>query len=76
MNELESIWYRFDKDIITEEEAMKEFFQLKETECDKQSQMNRLVRNISKKFQREIDKIAKNYIDTVYFEKTNEETAE
>ena len=75
MNELESIWYRFDKDIITEEEAMKEFFQLKETECDKQSQMNRLVRNISKKFQREIDKIAKNYIDTVYFEKTNEETA-
>ncbi|HJC94106.1 MAG TPA: hypothetical protein H9752_07910 [Candidatus Phocaeicola excrementigallinarum] len=74
MNELESIWYRFDKDIITEKEAMEEFFQLKETECDKQSQMNRLIRNISKRFQKEIDEIAEKYINAVYFEKTNEKT--
>lgn len=33
---------------------MDEFFKLKETECDKMSQMNRLVRNISKRFQKKI----------------------
>lgn len=43
MNSLENIWYRFDHDIIDEKQAMDEFFKLKETECDKMSQMNRLV---------------------------------
>lgn len=54
MNSLENIWYRFDHDIIDEKQAMDEFFKLKETECDKMSQMNRLVRNISKRFQKKI----------------------
>ena len=55
MNSLENIWYRLDHDIINEKQAMDEFFKLKETECDKMSQMNRLVRNISKRFQKKID---------------------
>lgn len=73
MNSLENIWYRFDHDIITEEEAMKEFFELKQTECDKQSQLNRLVRNISKKFQKKIDEEATIYINSVYYERETEE---
>lgn len=73
MNSLENIWYRFDHDIITEKEAMIEFFELKETECEKQSQLNRLVRNISKKFQRKIDEDATIYINNVYYERETEE---
>lgn len=69
MNSLENIWYRFDHDIIDEKQAMDEFFKLKETECDKMSQMNRLVRNISTRFQRKIDEEAKEYINRVYYEK-------
>lgn len=69
MNSLENIWYRFNYEKITEEEAMKEFFELKETECDKMSQLNRLVRNISKRFQNEINDEAETYINNVYFEK-------
>ena len=72
MNSLENIWYRFDHDIIDEKQAMDEFFKLKETECDKMSQMNRLVRNISKRFQRKIDEEAETYIDRVYFERETE----
>lgn len=69
MNSLENIWYRFDHDIIDEKQAMDEFFKLKETECDKMSQMNRLIRNISTRFQRKIDEQAKEYINRVYYEK-------
>lgn len=69
MNSLENIWYRFDHDIIDEKQAMDEFFKLKETECDKMSQMNRLIRNISTRFQRKIDEEAKEYINRVYYEK-------
>lgn len=69
MNSLENIWYRLDHDIIDEKQAMDEFFKLKETECDKMSQMNRLVRNISTRFQRKIDEQAKEYINRVYYEK-------
>lgn len=69
MNSLENIWYRFDHDIIDEKQAMDEFFKLKETECDKMSQMNRLIRNISTRFQRKINEEAKEYINRVYYEK-------
>lgn len=73
MNSLENIWYRLDHDIIDEKQAMDEFFKLKETECDKMSQMNRLVRNISKRFQKKIDEEAATYINRVYYEKKTEE---
>lgn len=73
MNSLENIWYRFHHGIITEEKAMEEFFELKDTECDKQSQLNRLVRNISESFQKEIDQEAEKYINSVYYERETEE---
>lgn len=73
MNSLENIWYRLDHDIIDEKQAMDEFFKLKETECDKMSQMNRLVRNISERFQKKIDEEAATYINRVYYEKNPEE---
>lgn len=73
MNSLENIWYRFDHDIIDEKQAMDEFFKLKQTECDKMSQMNRLVRSISKRFQKKIDEEAATYINSVYYEKKPEE---
>lgn len=67
MNSLEQIWYEFDKDIIDESEAMKRFFELKNSECEKQSVMNRGVRNITCKFQKRIDQEAGEYINRVYF---------
>lgn len=67
MNSLERIWYDFDKDIIDEVEAMKRFFDLKECECEKQSAMNRGIRNITCKFQKQIDQEAGEYINRVYF---------
>lgn len=70
MNSLEKIWYDNENNYADEKETMDRFFELKETECDKESAYNRGVRNISKKMQREIDAEAEEYIDRVYFEKT------
>lgn len=69
MNDLERIWYRFDKDLIDEETAMTEFFALKSTECGKQSIYNKGVRDLSQKEQTRIDAQAERYIDNVYFKK-------
>lgn len=73
MNSMENIWYKLDKGIIEEDEAMKEFFSLKATECDKQSLMNRGIRNISVKFQKMIDEQATKYINSVYYEQEQDE---
>lgn len=70
MNSLEKIWYDNENSYADEKETMDRFFELKETECDKESAYNRGVRNISKKMQREIDAEAEEYINRVYFEKT------
>lgn len=70
MNSLEKIWYDYDNNYADEKETMDRFFELKETECDKESAYNRGVRNISKKMQREIDAEAEEYINRVYFSKT------
>lgn len=69
MNSLERIWYNHEYNQIGDKETMEEFFKLKETECDKQSILNKGVRNISRKFQKEIDREAEDYINKVYFEK-------
>lgn len=71
MNSLEKIWYDNENNYADEKETMDRFFELKETECDKESAYNRGVRNISKKMQREIDAEAEEYINRVYFEKQN-----
>lgn len=70
MNSLEKIWYDNENNYADEKETMDRFFELKETECDKESAYNRGVRNISKKMQRKIDAEAEEYINRVYFEKT------
>lgn len=72
MNSLEKIWYDNENNYADEKETMDRFFELKETECDKESAYNRGVRNISKKMQREIDAEAEEYINRVYFEKTEQ----
>lgn len=68
MNSLERIWYNLENKMITEAEAMKMFFDLKETESDKLSQLNKGVRNISKSFQELINQEASKYINAVYFQ--------
>ena len=70
MNSIEKIWYDFDHDFTCEKETMELFFKLKENECDKESILNKGVRNISKQFQKEIDDEAEEYINRVYFTKT------
>jgi hypothetical protein len=67
LNATEKIWYEFFHKFITEEEAMKRFFGLKEDECDKASTLNRLVRSISKKEQEKINERAGEYVNRVYF---------
>ena len=69
MNSLERLWYNFDHNYVDEENTMKYFFDLKETECSKQSKLNKGVRNISKKFQEELNDGATEYINRVYFVK-------
>ena len=69
MNQLEKIWYDFDKDIIDEHDAMKLFFVLKDTECDKESLLNKGVWDISDKEQDKINSEASDYIDKVYFKR-------
>lgn len=67
MNSLERIWYNFEKGCVSEEETMKCFFELKETECNRQSKFNKGVRNISKEFQSQLNEGATEYINRVYF---------
>lgn len=69
MNSLERIWYNLENKKITEDEAMEMFFDLKETESDKLSQLNKGIRNISKSFQELINQEASKYINAVYFQK-------
>lgn len=69
MNSIEKIWYEYDNNHVDERTTMNLFFKLKDTECDKESLLNRGVRSISKKFQAEIDNEAEEYINRVYFTK-------
>ena len=69
MNSIEKIWYDFDHDFTNEKETMTLFFKLKESECDKESILNKGVRNISKKLQNKIDEESEEYINRVYFTK-------
>lgn len=69
LNSLEKIWYNFDHEFINEKDTMSSFFDLKEVECDKQSILNRGIRNIPKKMQDKINAKAEEYINRVYFTK-------
>lgn len=67
MNRLEELWYEYDQDITDEQATMKRFFQLKNTECEKESAMNRGIRHISRHVQEQINAKAEEYINRVYF---------
>ena len=73
INSLEKIWYNFDKRHKNEEETMTEFFVLKTTECDKEAILNKGVRNISKKMQKEIDEEVTEYINRIYLKESDNE---
>ena len=75
MNKMELLFYQYDKEQKTDDDIMKELSELKEDECKKMSQMNKLIRWIPWLMQRNINKEANSYINKVYFniyEKKNE----
>lgn len=67
MNKLEEFFYELDKEQKTEDEVMAELFVLKDDECKKQSQMNKLVRWIPKSLQKNVDAEVQTYIEVVYY---------
>ena len=67
MNKMEIFFYQLDKEQKTDDEVMLELFVLKEDECKKQSQMNRLIRWIPKRMQKKVDAEVQTYIEEVHF---------
>lgn len=73
LNKLEVFFYQLDKEQKTDDEVMMELFILKETECKKQSQLNRLIRLIPKWLQNKVDKEVDTYIKEVYYNIYNQD---
>lgn len=69
LNDLEKIWYDLRSKNKTEEESIDLLLKLKETECDKEVAMNRYLRTISKRLQKNADKRVEEYIDRIYNQK-------
>lgn len=67
MNKMEMFFYQLDKEQKTDDEVMKELFALKEDECKKESQMNKLIRWIPGRMQRKVDDEVNTYIKEVHF---------
>lgn len=67
MNKLEELFFYLEKGQKTEDEIMDKLFRLKDDECQKQSQMNKLIRWIPGKMQKGIDQEVNLYINEVYF---------
>lgn len=67
MNKLERFFYELDKQQKTDDEVMKELFSLKDEECLKESKMNKLIRWIPKRMQKNVDAEVQTYIDEVYY---------
>ena len=73
LNRLEVFFYQLDKEQKTDDEVMQELFVLKETECKKQSQLNRLIRWIPQWLQKKVDKEVDTYIKEVYYNIYNQD---
>ena len=79
MMNLEHLYYNyqnklFDKEIdINDHLAAEHFFKLKESECEKQSRMNKLLRKISTKNHARFNKDATDYVNRVYFNKYDDD---
>lgn len=67
MNKMEMLFYQYDKEQKSDDDIMNELYELKEDECKKYSQMNKLIRWIPDRMQKNIDKEVDTYIKEVYF---------
>ncbi len=67
MNKMEVFFYQLDKELKNDDELMQELSVLKEDECKKQSQMNRLIRWIPKRMQKKVDAEVQTYIEEVHY---------
>ena len=67
-NEIEKLLYNLKIKKIDENEAAKRFFKLKETETDKQSIMNKLLRKIPNKIHKEVEEESDCELKEVYYE--------
>jgi hypothetical protein len=72
MNRLERLWYEYNEENILENDMIHKLFEMKEDECDKYSLLNKGIRTISKKEQKKINEESENYINSVYFLKSEE----
>ncbi len=68
MNKMEKLFYQLDTDQQSDDEVMGEIFKLKEEECSKESQINKLVRWIPYYMQKKIDEEVNTYINEVYYD--------
>lgn len=67
MNKMEVLFYQLDKELKNDDEVMQELFVIKEDECNKQSNMNKLIRWIPKRMQKKVDAEVQTYIEEVYY---------
>lgn len=72
MNKMELLFYQYDNNQKGDDDIMNELYCLKEDECKKFSQMNKLVHWIPWLMQKHIDKEGDTYINKVYFNKYNQ----
>ena len=68
LNKIEGIWYDYNEDIISENEMIQSLFDLKVSECDRYSSLNRLIRSISIMEQKQISKQCEEYLSKVYLD--------
>ena len=66
MDDLEEIWFDYDRGAITEKEMIDRLFLAKKKENDKRPFLNKLIRGISKKEQDEINKKIIEYFNRVF----------
>lgn len=74
LNKIEKIWYNYENKCIEEQDAVNQFFETKDDEADKYSSMNKLVRSIPDKENDEINALAKEYVNRVYFDYRDTQT--
>lgn len=74
MAQIEHLYYNYQNKLFDKEDetndrlAAEQFFKLKESECEKQSRMNKLIRKIRTKDNDSLNKEATDYVNRVYFD--------
>ena len=67
MNKMELLFYQYDNNQKSDDDVMNELCCLKDDECKKMSQMNKLIHGIPWLMQRNINKEVNTYIEEVYY---------